>query len=202
MRRTNDKRNNISGMISLEACISVLAFMMLMLLMAGLFRMFMAQNATAHAALETAESLALDAYQAEKLEVARMDSMETWKSVNNFLNGLFAAGADENFSSFDRWYDGKESGTIQEKENAKVLLENTVKTRFVAYLTGGDEDEADAMLTRLNVVDGLKGINFSGSRVENGVLYVNIKYKLKYDFQIGGLGQIDVEQESCSKLWK
>ena len=58
------------------------------------------------------------------------------------------------------------------------------------------------MLERLNVKDGLEGIDFSGSRVVDDILYVNVKYKLKYDFRIGSLGEIDVNQETCAKLWK
>ena len=50
------------GMVTLEACVSVLSFLLLMLLLSSLFVMFMAQNMTAHALLQTAESLSLDAY--------------------------------------------------------------------------------------------------------------------------------------------
>lgn len=175
-----------SGMLSLEACISVLMFLMLMLLLSGFFRMFMAQNETAHVALETAESLALDAYSAEKIGNGSLES------VGDLINGLFGLMNDENFTSYSDWY----------SEEPEVLLADVVKKRFVAYLSGGDVEKADQLLERLNVKDGLEGIDFSGSRVVDDILYVNVKYKLKYDFRIGSLGEIDVNQETCAKLWK
>ena len=67
---------------------------------------------------------------------------------------------------------------------------------------GGDEEEADEMLTRMNVVNGLDGLDFSGSYVANNTLYIVLKYQLEYDFNIWDLGTVDVEQKTCSRLWK
>lgn len=189
-KQGKEKRSqgDISGLLSLEACISVLIFMMMMLILAGLFRMFMAQNATAHAALETAQSLSLDAYAGKKIGNGSLDS------VGDLINGLFGLFNDDDFSSYDNWFG--------EEADQDANVEEVVKRRFTAYLSGGDTSGADELLERLNVVDGLEGIDFSGSRVENGKLYVSVKYKLKYDFQIGGLGQVEVEQEACAKLWQ
>lgn len=189
-RKERGRQSDISGLLSLEACISVLIFMMMMLILAGLFRMFMAQNATAHAVLETAQSLSLDAYAGEKIGNGGWGS----ESVGDLINGLFGLYYDNDFSSYDNWFG--------EAADRDADVGEVVKRRFTAYISGGDENEADELLERLNVVNGLGGIDFTGSRVENGTLYVNVKYKLKYDFQIGGLGQVDVEQEACAKLWQ
>lgn len=184
-------QNNEAGMLTLEACISVMFFLILMLLMAGFFRMFMAQNMTAHAALETAESLSLDAYAAEKIGNEKISDASV-ESVNGFVNGLFDYFNDDDFFSYNDWY----SSEPDEK------LESAVKRRFVAYISGGDEEQADQILSRLNVKDGLKGVDFSGSSVKDGTLYVNVKYKLNYDFHVGSLSEIDVDQNACAKLWK
>lgn len=198
-----EEQKSISGMLSLEACISVMFFLILMLLLAGFFRMFMAQNVTAHAALETAESLSLDAYAAEKIGNGGIGS------VGELINSLIPYNSDENFSSYNDWF-SEESDDPFESELSKELyggkpdesVESAVKTRFIAYVSGGNADEADHFLKRLNVKDGLQGMDFSGSRVENNTLYVRIKYKLKYDFHLGDLGEIQVDQEACSRLWK
>jgi len=180
------QRNKERGMLSLEACVSVMAFLLLMLLVAGLFRMFMAQNATAHAALQTAQSLSLDAYAAKNVGNGDLES------VGGLLGGLFGWGNNDDFSSYDDWY----------SDAPDVPLESAIKTRFVAYLTGGDAEAADAMLERLNVADGLDGIDFSKSHVTSGILYVVLSYQLEYDFKLGELGEIEVVQEASSKLWK
>lgn len=179
-------QTNTTGALSLEACISVLSFLMLMLMLAGFFRMFMAQNATAHAALETAESLALDAYASEKI------GNGGWGSLGDIAGGLISSGNDEDFTSYRDWH----------SKEPEESVSDAVKKRFTAYLAGGDADKADQMLERFNVKDGLDGVDFSASYVKDDILYVKIKYKLEYDFQIGSLGEIEVAQEACAKLWK
>lgn len=180
------KKENQEGIITLEACISVLSFLMLMLLLAGLFRMFMAQNLLAHAALETAESLALDAYSANKIGGGN------WESIGDLINNLFESANNDDFSTYDTWYDDSPDASVG----------NAVQTRLTAYLSGGDRTEADELLKRLNVKDGIEGIDLSESHVENGVLYVVLKYQLEYDFKIGNLGEVKVSQTACSKIWK
>lgn len=183
------KAENKKGIITLEACITVLFFIMLMLLILGLYRMFMVQNTTAHAAFETAESLSLNAYSAEKL------GNGDWDSVGDLINGLFGMFSNSDYSTYDNWYDSDENA-------GDANLADTVKTRFVAYLSGGDEDAADLFLESLNVADGLEGLDFSGSYIDSGILYVQVKYDLQYDFKIGPLDTVSVEQTACAKLWK
>ena len=190
MRKWREEEENQKGMITLEACISVLFFLVLMLLLAGVFRMFMAQNATAHAALETAESLALDAYAAGRI------GSENVESVGDLLGGIFELTNNDNFSTYSRWYRDPAEGTLNED------VAKAVKKRFIGYLSGGDSAEADNILRRLNVVDGIDGIDFSSSCVNDGVLYVELRYQLEYDVHIGNFGKVAVIQKACSKLWK
>ncbi len=186
-----DDRNQ-QGVITLEACVSVLSFLVLMLLLSSLFVMFMAQNVTAHVALQTSESLSIDVYATECLmkEEGKIGSLSA--NLGQFITRLFgSSSSNPYFVSDDRWYNG---------DSDKIA--NTVKTRFVGYLAGGDEEEADEMLTRMNVVNGLDGLDFSGSYVANNTLYIVLKYQLEYDFNIWDLGTVDVEQKTCSRLWK
>jgi len=81
-------------------------------------------------------------------------------------------------------------------------VSEAVKSRFVGYLNGGNEEEASSFLKNLNIVNGLDGLDFSGSYVENDTLYVNLKYEMEYDFQPANMENIKVEQTACSKLWK
>lgn len=182
-----------AGVITLEACVSVLSFLILMLLISSLFVMFMAQNTTAHVILETSESLSLDAYAAEHIGTGGWGSTsEIVVSVSDFISGLFGKDEDNpNFTTREKWYEG-----------TNTELADTIKTRFVAYLTGGDEKEADEFLENMNIVDGLDGMNFSDSYVENDVLHIVLKYELEYDFNIWSVGKVQVKQTACSRLWK
>lgn len=180
------------GAVTLEACISVLSFLVLMLLLSSLFVMFMAQNVTAHTVLQTSQSLSLENYTIEKmvLEDGKIGSVSDY--LAGFVRHLFGSTEKKpNFVVGSHWKEG-DSGTIAE----------VVKNRFIGYLSGGDETKADEYLEMLNVVDGLDGLDFSGSYVEDDTLYIVLKYKLEYDFNIWDLGIVDVEQRTCSKLWK
>lgn len=186
------KDSKQQGAITLEACVSVLSFMVLMLLLSSLFVLFMAQNVTAHTVLQTSESLSLDVYAIESLMKEEGKIGSVGENLGQFITKLFGSSSDNPyFVTNDRWYT---EGATQ--------LESTIKTRFVGYLTNGDETEADEMLTRMNVVDGLDGLDFSKSYVSNDTLYIVLDYNLEYDFNIWGLGTIEVEQKACSRLWK
>ena len=185
-------KKNDNGVITLEACISVLSFLILMLLLLSLFVMFMAQNVTSHVVLQTSQSLSLDVYSIDKLSVSSGSIETVGDYLGEFVANLF--GSSDNNPSFvtdDKWYEGDEAA-----------IATAVKTRFVGYLIGGDETEADEFLKRMNIVDGLNGLDFSGSHVDNDTLYIVLKYDLKYDFNIWNVGTVKVEQTTCSKLWK
>lgn len=185
-------RKDQSGVITLEACISVLMFLLLMLLLSGLFLMFMAQTVTAHVVLETTESMSLEAYSLEKLAVDEGTIGGVGDQLGKLVSSWFGnAEKSPNFVSAKKWYDG------DDKEIAAAI-----KERFVGYLSGGDEAKADKLLTMMNVVNGLDGLDFSQSYVEDDTLHVFLAYKLKYNFNIGPLKDVPVEQTACSKLWK
>lgn len=186
------KDHSQRGAVTLEACISVLSFLVLMLLLSSLFVMFMAQNITAHVALQTSESLSLDVYSIESLikEDGKVGSLG--ENLGQFITKLFGSSTDNPYFVTDsRWYAGD-----------ATAIEQAVKTRFVGYLAGGDELKADDVLKKMNIVDGLNGVDFSESYVANDTLYIVLKYELEYDFNIWGLGTVEVEQRTCSKLWK
>lgn len=186
------KKKNDKGVITLEACVAVLSFMILMLLLSSLFVMFMAQNVTSHAILQTSQSLSMDVYSIERLTVDSDSIGSVGDYLGQFVTSLFGSPDDNpSFVTNCKWYEG------EKEEIAEV-----VKTRFVGYLTGGDETEADEFLERMNIVDGLDGLDFTGSYVENDTLYIVLKYKLEYDFNMWNAGAVEVEQTTCSKLWK
>ena len=189
------KKTKNDGVITLEACISVLSFLVLMLLLSSLFLMFMAQNVTSHGLLQTSQSLSLDVYSTNRISSLKDDSGIVGGAVGSFIHDLFGNSADNpSFVTDDKWY---EPGTTGDTK-----LVNAVKKRFVGYIAGGDEAKADEYLESMNIVDGLDGLDFSGSYVKKDVLYIVLKYELEYDFNIWNVGTVQVEQTTCSKLWK
>lgn len=189
------KKHSNSGVITLEACVVVVSFLILMLLLSSLFLIFMAQNITSHVALQATQSLATEVYSIDKL---LLESSADATNVGDFLGDLIrdlsnvdtdAREDKTNFNFEAKWYEQDD-------------VSEAVKSRFVGYLNGGNEEEASSFLKNLNIVNGLDGLDFSGSYVENDTLYVNLKYEMEYDFQPANMENIKVEQTACSKLWK
>ena len=193
MRKYSDR-----GVITLEACVSVLSFLILMLFLSSLFVMFMAQNVTAHTALQTSQSLAMDVYRTDSLIKEDGKLVSIGASLTQFITKLVGSSdEDPYFITDERWYQNKDG----DDPDSAVVAE-AVKTRFLGYLAGGDEKKADESLKSMNVVNGLEGLDFSGCKVEGKNLYVVLKYELEYDFNLWNAKPLQVEQTACSKLWK
>lgn len=157
-----------SGVITLEAAMMVPMFIAIMLCLNGLFVMFMGQQIISHAAIQSAKSLALDPYATD------CAASDKGSSLTVLVTDLFSIG-NKGHMSTEKWYSEKQG----------KLLE-TVEERFVAYLTP-DKSTADSLLETIGVENGLDGISFEGSKVEDDVLTLNISYKQRYVFMVGDI---------------
>lgn len=180
------------GAITLEACVSVFAFLILMLFLTSVFVMFMAQNATAHAALQASQSLSLDAFAAEEIGTGGTASVkEAVVSLGTFVGNLFGTPDDRaSFATNEKWFENGEE------------LPKTLKKRFVGYLAGGDETRAEELCELYQIKDGLDGLDFSESRIEDDTLYIVLRYEFENDYEFWNVNPVHVEQTTCSVLWK
>lgn len=156
-----------NGSITLEAGIFVPFFVILMLLLNGAFILFMGQQIVSHTLIQTAKSMALDPYLTQRVEASDVKLDDMLKDIAGMLgNG--------NYSTED-WYKNPAGvGKVAKERYLKSLREN-------AYV--GDE-----LLKQLGVQDGIKGMDFSGSTVEDGMLTLKIRYEQRYIFNAWGLG--------------
>ena len=184
------KRNGECGLLTLEACIAVVIFIFLMLFMYSFFIFFEARNIMAHATLSTADSVALDAYES---------CNETDRDT---LAGLLSALYNEQipnkspFTDAHNWYadaTAEGGGTGLERE---VVVE-----RFLAYLADGDRAEADRLLKRLHIRDGIAGLDFSETHATGGKLYVSVRYTIDLEYNLFAPAGLKMEHTACSKIW-
>lgn len=208
------RRTNKNGSVSLEACIVVPIFMFLMLFVYSFFMIFTAQNSISHALLQSSQSVSLDPHKTEKIGVA---SGEIPGSVIDALVELLESD-DTNFKSDSKWY-ATDSGFSEAKVTivtngfmeatqkvdvtglSSPLLNDTAKKRFIAYLTGGDEDKAREYLDTLNIVNGLDGITFT-ALISGEDIYITATYEIEYVFNFQGAAKIPMTQTVCSRMWK
>ena len=182
--RKHFMQNPTSGLLSLEASIALTIFLFLMLFMYSFLVVFEARNQIGHVLLTTADSLSLDAFANE--------SLGNEKSIQGILYRVYETTQSSNgyYTESSKWYSGE--GAVEE----------TVKTRFLAYLSGGDRAEANRILRELNIVGGLDGLDFSNCRVSGNDLFLEVSYELEYEFQVFQLDTLSFRQSCCSKLWK
>lgn len=179
-------RRQEEGMISVEAGIVVPVFMILIMFVYGLILFFMGEQAMTHALIQCAESLSLDPLATEKLDPGDINNGADLLTA--LYAGVVSIGSD-GFSSTEKWYS---TGAVQ--------MQETIKTRFLAYY-GGTETNADDALKELGIKDGKDGLDFSESTISDGVLKIKLKYKQTLLFDFHGIGQLQRKQSVNVKLW-
>lgn len=176
-------KNRTKGLLSLEASIALTIFIFLMLFMYSYLVVFEARNQIGHVLLSTSDSLSLDAF--------ATDTLGDDESLKSIIYEIYTSHTESNglYTENSKWY---EEDDIQE----------VVKTRFLAYLSGGDETEAERILKQLNIVGGFEGLDFSNCKVSGNEIMLEVQYSVDYEFQAFGLGRLTFSQSCCSKLWK
>lgn len=181
----NEENRMEQGVIALDASVSLTLFIFFVLLIYSLFLVFQAQHRIAYALIESGQSLSLDSYYGERL----METKSLTDDVASLMSGFFGLSSNDPYYVADsKWY---KNGNVEQE----------AKKRFIAYFANGSDAKADEMLKLLKVKNGLSGLNFSESRVSNGKLYLTVKYKLKYQFNAFGWGELNLKQTACSKMW-
>lgn len=174
------KKNSCSGSITLEAAMVIPFFIILMLLVNGFFVMFMGQQIMTHTLIQSAKSLAFDPYSSQRVAANSEDDL-----ADMFVD-IFSFASGDHVST-DKWYDAANLDDLDE----------VVEERYIAYLKNS-ETEAKELLENIGVKDGLDGLDFSGSSLENGILTIRMKYTQEFIFNAAGLTEF--ERELCVKV--
>ncbi len=189
------RKKQEQGSISLEACIVLPIFIFLLMFFYGFIVFFSGHYLLAHTLIQSAQSLSLDPYAIERLEISWED-MESGKDLVKALYSSAFFEYNEYFSSNEKWY----------TQGNEELMQETVKNRFLGYLVGdGDvsevESRANDMLEYMRIQDGISGLDFSETKIENGILTLKIKYTQEFVFNFQGLAAFDRQQTISITLW-
>lgn len=188
------KYKDEKGAVTLEACVSVITFFMISFIFVGMFYMYYAQRSISHALIQASQSLSLEAYSSKQLQMN--DESGMGEAISDLIVSTFnlVVDGDESFYSTDNWYDDV---NFDQTSNQSIL-----KDRFTAYFAQGDENEADELLTKLGVVGGLDGLDFSNSYISDGDLYMIVEYKMNFILNFGSLSEFAAKQQTKTKLWQ
>lgn len=183
-----------SGILALEATISMTFFIFFMLALYSLTTLFMAQYMIGHALSESCQSLSLETYGTDTLG----NKWSLGGVLNRFIQTVAGGGsATGPYSSNDMWF--KDTYT----SSAKV--QEICKSRFAAYIGGGQNPsgKADSILKAIGVKNGLDGMDFSETKLDGSDLTISVTYKIRLIFGVDrlGLGDFDATQSVCSRIW-
>ena len=172
-----------SGSLTLEAAIMVPMFIMLMLMINGVFVMFMGRQIMTHTLIQSAKSLAFDPYSSQRVAANADDQLA------ELFTDLFSFVGD-GYTSTATWY-----------EDDYSRLTNVVEDRYVAYLKENNAD-AEKLLDQIGIKNGLNGLDFSGTTIENGVLKIELKYTQEYIFNVFDFAEFGQELVVSVKLFE
>lgn len=216
MKRFKNER----AVVSLEASIVVTIFLFLMLFLYSFFVVFEARNNMAHVLLATTDSLSKDPYESGKhsnsgnlsqilyglFQISDEPSADGFTSTKDWSN-IPGFGFDETGWDGTIYVDGSAASLLAPDEfgnsaTTSSALSTAIEERFLAYLAEGSLSQANDILDRFHIKGGWNGLDFSGSKISGGKLYIKVRYTIEYEFNFFGLGELELEQSACSKIWK
>ncbi len=201
MINISNLKKNEKGVISLEACISVPFFVLILLFFYGLMVIFSGEQIIKHTLIQSAESLSLDPFATEKFEIKSLSDIiegDEDPEIKEIILALYGtvtgSGNNKYYSSGKKWYS-------DEKE---TLLTETVRNRFLGYIAGSAtnvEEKADEILKEIGVQGGINGLDFSETTVVEGTLTIVITYKQEFVFNFHGLAAFDRRLSISVDMW-
>lgn len=193
-KQKQDLLRSEQGAIALEACIALTLFLITMMALYSLIHLFTAQSMIAHALQQTGQSIAMENYRNEKLNVATTQRIPL--AILKKITGGWGQSED---AKFDIGGGSFTDPTVL----GSVVPQSTVTKRFASYL-GGNEEKADQILRSMGVVDGLKGIHLSKKRIGGIDAEIEISYKIRLVFYIEmfHFGEFESTQKVCCRRWK
>ncbi len=172
-----------SGVLVVEASISLTAFMFLILFFLSFSHVYRAQEVVSHASFQTAQTLAVDSYFRETVgEAGTAGAITKLSDFIAAISGKGSSGLTDSYCSL---------GTVK---NLKGLF-----SKEFARSIADDTDKANQILKDLGVVDGISGIDFSGCYIEDSIIHVNVKYKLKLRLNFFGKQTLSLSKEAVCK---
>lgn len=200
-KHTDELSKDERGSLTVEAFLAIGIFTFFALFVWSLFPIHMAQNAVAHALLQTTESLALDAYAREQMRLAMGGgSPQLNGNVTRYAN--WEVPSDGSLTTNKVWYRNSQSTEYRDPDPKEVI--EVVRKRFEHYLGTNRSESAQDYLAHTFVTGGLEGLDFTGTRVEGKVLYITVSYTyhdLYGLLQAVGSGPLRATQTTCARLW-
>lgn len=177
----DDMKKRETGVLTIEASIVLMLFTFFVLFLFSFARVYRAQSIVSHAALQTADAVALESHLRENALDADTQEM------------MFLVSEITDSSSIS------EDGLLSLRY---ADLPKVAKEKFIAAL-GRSESEADSKLKNAGVKDGLSGIDFSDCEIVLGGddVIISLSYTIELQFPVFGFEELQVTKAAKAKTF-
>lgn len=178
MNQGEEEKKRNKGYLTVEATLTLTAFLFAMLFLMNMGQVYRAQNYVTHGLLQTGKALAFESYHYKKSS-----------SLENKVQGLMSwlNLADDRTSVQVAWHNEK--------------YQEAVEIAF-GYCVGGMVEKADKELKRLGLKMGIASIDFSGTDKKDHGLEINAVYSVQLPFTFFGLEQVTLHSHVVCGVWE
>ena len=187
MAINDDIKGSEKGILTVEATITICAFMMFMMFMLNFGQLYRVQNYVAHRTLDAGRMLSFCSYDYE-------NSTES-SNIMSFLTSILtmSLGTDNLYKT----------GYIEDAVRSAIKAE----TNLNASLSGEGasislfNSTVDEQLRAMGVQNGLGGLEIEASEID-GDIDIKVTYKVELIFKFFGISEATMHQHVRCALWK
>ena len=169
------------GYLTVEATITLTAFLFFMLFLLNMGQIYQAQNYVTHGMIQTGQMLSFSSY-----EYGQETTLSKVADLINALPVLFGVGTDEN--------------EVKLKWKTKAYAE-AAELAFL-HCAGENAAQTNAYLKKYGLKDGIGSIDFGKTCVEDGNLYIRVEYEIELPFAFFNFKSVKMHQQIVCKLWE
>lgn len=166
------------GYLTVEATLTLTAFLSFILFIMNMGQVYRAQNYVTHGLLQTGKALAFESYQYKKAS-----------GMENFIHQL-----------------GVWMNLADDKTNVQVDWKNENYTSAVqkafGCCIGGTQENADETLKRLGIENGTASVDFSDTKKEGNDLEIHAKYDVQLPFAFFGFDHVTLRSFVVCGVWE
>lgn len=189
------KKND--GMMTIEASISFILFMFLILFIYCFSNIYIAQNIMSHALTQATQTIALESYGHKVFgNDETVKQLEHGNQSISKIVGLFKSDGQNFEIGWTDSFTEIKSSTQLKKAVKKAMTESMVD------VTKGDYNEtAKQKLENVGIKNGLDGVDFSGTKITSDEIIITVKYDVYLQYPFMGKDKITVSKSAKSKLF-
>lgn len=169
------------GILTIEATVSMTAFIFFLLFFMNFGKVYLAQNIIAYGTYETVKAISLDHY------VARAEGSTQVGELVSSIQELVAG--------------------ITDLDNGEIFLlqggsiDALVRQDFIRAIAAEGDADADSALKAVGIENGVSGIRFECKYTEDSIS-VDAECKVKLIFPFLGVDSVEIKHHAGSRLWE